>query len=149
MTANSSGRFLLIWNQVAVVFSEGRMTARGPTVGEFGLITAGYRKIPQDTTGSLKCYNLLVRSESPCRANLHSLFFQYHPLWRFLKNKFYLKSSHSLKALSGTLIIIVSSYILDLFVISLRLIKMSINRTGCELVVAFRKMTIFVKLTNF
>ena len=29
MTANSSGRFLLIWNHVAVVFSEGRMTARG------------------------------------------------------------------------------------------------------------------------
>ena len=61
---------------------------------------------------------------------------------------FFLKKN-SLKALSGTLIIIVSSYKLDLFVISLRLIKMSINRTGCELVVAFRKMTIFVKLTNF
>ena len=29
MTANRSARFLLIWNPVAVVFSEGRITARG------------------------------------------------------------------------------------------------------------------------
>ena len=68
-------------------------------------------------------------------ADLHSLFFQYqyHPLWRFFKNKIYLKSSHGLKAISGTLLIIVNSYNLDLIAISLRLIKMSINRTGCGL----------------
>ena len=27
-------------------------------VGAVSLITAGYRRLPQDTTGSLKCYNL-------------------------------------------------------------------------------------------
>ena len=35
--------------------------------------------------------------------------------------------------ISGTLIIIVNSYNLDLIAISLRLIKMSINRPGCGL----------------
>ena len=42
-----------------------------------------------------------VGSESPCRvelpsADLHSLFFQIHPRWRFFINIFYLKSSHRL-----------------------------------------------------
>ena len=74
-------------------------------------------------------------SESPCPDELPTCIvnFQYHPLWRFSKNKFYLKSSHRLKAISGSLIIIVNSYNLDLIAISLRLIKMSINRMGCGL----------------
>ena len=53
-----------------------------------------------------------VRSESPCSAelpsaDLHSLFFQIHPRWRFFINNFYLKSSHRLKSISGTIIIII------------------------------------------
>ena len=43
-----------------------------------------------------------VGSESPCRAelpsaDLHSLFFQIYPRWRFFINIFYLISSHRLK----------------------------------------------------
>ena len=64
--------------------------------------------------------NIPVGSESPCRAaDTHSLFFQYHHLWRFYKHKYFQKSSHRLKALSGTLIIIVNSYNLDLIDTSL------------------------------
>ena len=85
---------------------------------------------------------LKAPAKPSCRPAL--FIFQYHPLWRFFKNKSYLKSSHRLKAISGTLTIIVNSYNLDLITISLRLLKMTI-----ELDVAFRKMTIFVKLTNF
>ena len=48
-------------------------------------------------------------------------------------NYFYLKSLHRLRAISGTLIIIVNRYNLDLISISLRLVKMSINRAGCGL----------------
>ena len=61
------------------------------------------------------------------------IIYQNHHLWRFFKNKYYLKSSHRLKAISGTLLIIVKSYNLILIAISLRLIKMSINRPGCGL----------------
>ena len=77
---------------------------------------------------------LKAPAEPSCRATC--FIFQYHPLWRVFKNKFYLKSSHRLKAISGTLIIIVKSYNLELITISLRLlkfVKMSINRTGCGL----------------
>ena len=78
---------------------------------------------------------LLVGSESPCRAELPTqiVIFQYHHLWKFFTNKYYLKSSHRLRAISGTLKIIVNSYNLDLIAIQLRLIKMSINRPGCGL----------------
>ena len=74
---------------------------------------------------------LKAPAEPSCRPT--KFIIQYHPLWRFFKNKFYLKSSHRLKAISGTLIIIVNSYSLDLITISLMSLKMSINRTGCGL----------------
>ena len=74
---------------------------------------------------------LKAPAEPSCRPAL--FIFQYHPLWRFFKKKSYLKSSHRLKAISGTLIIIVYSYNWDLITISLRLLKMTINRTGCGL----------------
>ena len=56
----------------------------------------------------------LAGSESPCpaelpSADLHSLFFQYHPWWRFFMNNFYLNSSHILKSISGTVIIVVNN----------------------------------------
>ena len=80
-------------------------------------------------------YAFTVGSESPCRAELPTciVYFSISYSVEILKNKFYLKSSHRLKAISGTLIIIVNSYNLDLITISLRLLKMSINRTGCGL----------------
>ena len=66
----------------------------------------------------------LGRSESPCRAglpsaDLHSLFFQIHPRWRFFINIFYLKSSHRLKSISGTIIIIVNNNDFDFIAILL------------------------------
>ena len=74
---------------------------------------------------------LKAPAEPSCRAEF---IFQYHHLWRsFFKNKYRLKLSHRLKAISGTLTIIVNSYNMDLIAISLRLIKMSINRPGCGL----------------
>ena len=50
-------------------------------------------------------------SESPCpaellSADLHSLFFQIYPRRRFFINNFYLKSSHRLKSISGTIMIV-------------------------------------------
>ena len=74
---------------------------------------------------------LKAPAEPSCRPT--KFIFQYHHLWRFFKNKYYLKPSHRLKAISGTLIIIVNSYNLDLIAISFKLIKMSINRPGCGL----------------
>ena len=67
---------------------------------------------------------LKVGSESPCRAelpsaDLHSLFFQIHPWWRFFINIFYLKLSHRLKSISGTIIIIVNNNNLDFIAILL------------------------------
>ena len=59
-------------------------------------------------------------SESPCRAEPPTYivyFFNIILCGDF--NKFYLKSSHRLKAINGSLIIIVNSYNLDLIVISL------------------------------
>ena len=50
-----------------------------------------------------------VWSESPCPAALcqpTSLFFLIHPRWRFSINDFYLKSSHKLKSICGTIIIV-------------------------------------------
>ena len=61
---------------------------------------------------------LKAPAEPSCRPTW--FIFQYHLLWR-------------LKAISGRLIIIVNSYNLILIAISLRLIKMSINRPGCGL----------------
>ena len=55
---------------------------------------------------------LLVGSELPS-ADLYSLFFQIHPRWRFFINNFYLKLSHRLKSISGTIIIIVNNNIFD------------------------------------
>ena len=57
-------------------------------------------------------YKRWVGSESPCRAelpsaDLHCLFFQIHPWWRFFTNIFYSKSSHRLKSISGIIIIII------------------------------------------
>ena len=75
-----------------------------------------------------------VGSESTCRAEQPThivYFFNIILCGDLFKNKFYLKSSHRVKAISGTLIIIVHCYNLDLIAISLRLIKISINRTGC------------------
>ena len=46
-------------------------------------------------------------SELPC-ADLYSLFFQSRHRWRFFINNLYLKSSHRLKSISGTIIIIVN-----------------------------------------
>ena len=65
-----------------------------------------------------------VGSESPCRAelpsaDLHILFFQIHHLWRFFKNNYYLKSSHRLKSISGTIIILVNNNNYDLIAILL------------------------------
>ena len=65
-----------------------------------------------------------VGAESPCRAellgaDLHSLFVQIHPGWRFFINNFYLKSSHRLKSISGTIIIIVNNYNFDFIAILL------------------------------
>ena len=74
---------------------------------------------------------LKAPAEPSCRPTW--FIFQYHLLWRFFKNKYYLKSLHRLKAISGRLIIIVNSYNLILIAISLRFIKMSINRLGCGL----------------
>ena len=56
-----------------------------------------------------------VGSETPAEPSCRpaKFIFQYHPLWRFFKNRFYLKSSHRLKAIIRTLIIIVNSYNLD------------------------------------
>ena len=83
------------------------------------------------------CINpeIMVGSESPCRAELptHIVYFSISSSVEIFKNKYYLKSSHRLKAISGTLIVIVNSYNLDLIAISLRLIKMSINSPGCGL----------------
>ena len=82
---------------------------------------------------TIKCHSrsgLKAPAEPSCRPK--KFIFQYHHLWRFFKNKYYLKSSHRLKAISGRLIII-NSYNLILIAISLRLIKMSINRPGCGL----------------
>ena len=63
---------------------------------------------------------LKVPAQPSCRPTL--FIFQYPPLWRFFKNKFYLNSLHRIKAISGTLIIIVNSYNnLDLVAISLKL----------------------------
>ena len=58
--------------------------------------------------------NARVGSESTCRAELPSadllsLFYQIHPRWRSFTKIFYLKSSHRLKSISGTIIIIHSS----------------------------------------
>ena len=83
-----------------------------------------------------KCFSanrsgLKAPAEPSCRPT--EFIFQYYHLWRFFKNKYYLKSSHRLKAISGTLIIVVNSYNLDLIDISLRSIKLSINRPGCGL----------------
>ena len=50
-------------------------------------------------------------------ADLHSLFFQIHPRWRFFNDIFYLKSSHRLKSISGTIIIIVNNNIFDFIAI--------------------------------
>ena len=74
---------------------------------------------------------LKAPAEPSCRPK--KFIFQYHHLWRFFKNKYYLKSSHRLKTISGRLIMIVNSYNLILIAISLRLIKMSINRPECGL----------------
>ena len=65
-----------------------------------------------------------VGSESPCPAelpstDLHSVFFQIHLRWRFFINIFYLKSSHRLKSISGTIIIIVNKNIFDFIAILL------------------------------
>ena len=65
-----------------------------------------------------------VGSESPCRAelpsaDLHSLFFQIHPRWRFFINILYLKSSHRLKSISGTIIIIANNNNFDFIAILL------------------------------
>ena len=65
-----------------------------------------------------------VGSESPFRAelpsaDLHSLFFQIHPRWRFFINNFYLISSHRLKSISGTIIIIVNNNNFDFIAILL------------------------------
>ena len=66
----------------------------------------------------------MVGSESPCgaelpSADLHSLFFQIHPRWRFFINNFYLISSHRLKSISGTIIIIVNNNNFDFIAILL------------------------------
>ena len=63
----------------------------------------------------------LFGSESPAEpsADLHSLFVQIHPGWRFFIYIFYLKSSHRLKSISGTIIIIVNNYIFDFIAILL------------------------------
>ena len=66
----------------------------------------------------------LVRSESPCGAELpsaylHSLFFQIHPRRRFFINNFNLISSHRLKSISGTTIIIVNNNNFDFIAILL------------------------------
>ena len=66
-----------------------------------------------------------VGSESPCRAelpsaDLHSLFFQIHPRWRFFINILYLKSSSQrLKSISGTIIILIDNNNFDLIAILL------------------------------
>ena len=67
-----------------------------------------------------------VGSESPCRAelssadlDLNSLFFQIHPQWRFFINNFYLKSSHRLKSIIGTIIILVNNNNFDFIAILL------------------------------
>ena len=74
---------------------------------------------------------LKAPADPSCRPS--EFIFQNHHLWRFFNNKYYLKSSHRLKAISERLIIIVNSYNLILIAISLRLIKMSINRPGSGL----------------
>ena len=65
-----------------------------------------------------------VGSESPCRAelssaDLHSLFFQIHPRCRFFLNNSYLISSHRLKSIRGTMIIIVNNNNFDFIAILL------------------------------
>ena len=71
--------------------------------------------------------------KAPAEPSRRPTKFYFFLISSFFKNKFYLKSSHRLKAINGSLIIIVNRYNLDLIVISLKLIKMSINRTECGL----------------
>ena len=62
---------------------------------------AVYRERKKERVGS----EIPFPAELP-NADLHSLFLQIHPRWRFFINNFYLKSPHRLKSISGTIITI-------------------------------------------
>ena len=63
---------------------------------------------------------LKATAEPSCRVPTYIVYlFQIHPRWRFFINIFYLKSSHRLKSISGTIIIIVNNNNYDFIAILL------------------------------